>query len=241
MTGQPDKGGAAMARRSLYAVLVIGLMLIIAPFALGLPAKASAGQEMMDDFRPLMQSANVDKTASYYNDVFVPLGDVVPALSAENMAKFNGYVQGMTAMGVDAQNLVPALAQALSMTPEQVQAFMVAQFPAMSQLLQDLPTMQQDFSDIVALMEANVAIFEQVPGGLAHYEPLVATMQANVDSFDEADSLPNMNLFTWAFVVPGLLLVGLSALGLFAGRKPERTVGAVTFKHAAQEDTKVLV
>src|SRR4051812_30525496 len=102
-----------MARKSLWAVIVVGLMLIIAPFALGLPAKASAGQKMMDGFRPLMQPTNVDKTASYYNDVFAPLGQVVPALSQQNIAKFNGYVQGFTAMGVDAQNLVPALAQAM--------------------------------------------------------------------------------------------------------------------------------
>src|SRR4051794_24521211 len=114
-----------MARKSLWAVIVVGLMLVIAPFALGIPAKASAGQKMMDGFRPLMQPANVDKTAAYYNETFVPLGQVVPALSKDNIAKFNGYVQGFTAVGVDAQNLVPALAQALNMTQPQVQAFMV--------------------------------------------------------------------------------------------------------------------
>jgi hypothetical protein len=207
-----------MVRKSLWAVVVVGLMMVVAPFALGLPSKASAGQDMMDGFRPIMQPANVEKTAAYYNDTFVPLGDVVPALTAENMAKFNTYVQGFTAMGVDAQNLVPALAQAMNMTEPQVQQFMVAQFPAMTQLLQDLPTMQKDFGDIVGLMEANVTIFEQVPGGLTHYEPLVTTMQANVDNYRQADQLPNMNLFTWFFVVPGLLLMAIGGLGLFAGR-----------------------
>lgn len=208
-----------MARKSLWAVIVVGLVLVVAPFALGIPSKAGAGQKMMDGFRPLMQPATVDETASYYDDVFVPLGEVVPALTQENIAKFNGYVQGFTAMGVDAENLVPALAQAMRMTPDQVQTFMAAQFPAMSQLLQNLPTMQQDFTDLVGLMAQNVAIFEQVPGGLAHYEPLVETMQANVDNYRKADSLPNMNLFTWAFVVPGLVLVGLGGAGLFADRK----------------------
>jgi hypothetical protein len=210
-----------MARRSLWAVVVLGFLMIVAPFALGLPAKASAGQDMMDGFRPVMQPANVEKTATYYNDVFVPLGGVVPALTKDNIAKFNGYVQGFTAMGVDAQNLVPALAQAMSMTPEQVQAFMGAQFPAMSQMLSALPTMQQDFTDLMGLMESNVAIFEQVPGGLTHYEPLVATMQANVTNFDKADKLPDMNLFTWFFVVPGALFMLFGGLGLWGEQQRE--------------------
>lgn len=226
-----------MARKSLWAVIVVGLMLIIAPLALGMPSKASAGQKMMDGFRPIMQPANVDTTASYYYDTFVPLGQVVPALSKDNIAKFNTYVEGFTALGVDAENLVPALSQAMNMTPEQVQAFMVAQYPAMSQMLQNLPTMQKDFSDLVGLMQQNVAIFEQVPGGLAHYEPLVTTMQANVDNYRKADQLPNMNLFTWFFVIPGLVLIGLGALGLFADRKggSARPAG-VTFESSAVKD-----
>jgi hypothetical protein len=215
-----------MNRRSLWAVvIVVGALLVAAPFVLGLPSKAAAGQRMMDDFRPLMQQASVDETAEYYHEVFVPLGDVVPAMSAESIAKFNAYVQGFTAMGLDAQNLVPALAQALDMTPEQVQAFMVAQFPAMTQMLQDLPAMEQDFTALVGLMEQNVRIFEQVPGGLAHYEPLVSTMRGNVADYDKADQLPNMNLFTWFFVVPGVALMGLGALGLLGGRKPSAIAG----------------
>lgn len=223
-----------MERKSLWAVVVVGLLLIVTPFALGLPSKASAGQSLMDDFRPLMQQANVDRTASYYDDVFVPLGEVVPALSKDNVAKFNAYVQGFTAMGVDAQNLVPALARAMNMTQPQVMAFMVTQFPAMSQLLQNLPTMGKDFTDLVALMQQNVAVFEQVPGGLAHYEPLVETMQANVDNYRKADGLPNMNLFTWFFVIPGLVLVGLGALGLIGDRRS--TAGALHLPGARREE-----
>lgn len=233
-----------MVRKSLWAVIVVGLMLVIAPFALGLPSKASSGQKMMDGFRPLMQPATVDKTASYYNDVFVPLGKVVPAMTQDNIAKFNTYVHGFSAMGVDAQNLVPALAQAMNMTPAQVQAFMAAQFPAMSQLLQNLPTMQKDFTDLVGLMEQNVAIFEQVPGGLTHYRPLVETMQANLDNYREADELPNMNLFTWFFVIPGLVLVGLGGAGLFAGRKGTGQVEPAPSTSATptgKDDHRVLV
>lgn len=142
-------------------------------------------------------------------------------MSQANIDKFSTYVQGFTAMGVDAQNLIPALATAMNMTPEQVQGFMAAQFPAMSQILQNLPAMQKDFDGLVTLMGNNVGIFEQVPAGLAHYKPLVETMQANVANYHEADQLPPMGLFTWFFVVPGILLVSLGALGLFAGRKPK--------------------
>ncbi len=210
-----------MARKVFWAVVVVGLVLIAAPFALGIPSKANAGQRMMDGFRPLMQQQNVDKTATYYNDVFVPLGQVVPAMSQANIDKFSTYVQGFTAMGVDAHNLIPALATAMNMTPEQVQGFMAAQFPTMSQILQNLPAMQKDFDGLVTLMGNNVGIFEQGPAGLAHYKPLVTTMQANVTNYNKADQLPPMGLFTWFFVVPGILLVGLGALGLLAGRKPK--------------------
>jgi len=178
-----------MARKMLWAVVVVGLMLVAAPFALGMPSKASAGQKMMDGFRPLMQQKNVDKTAAYYNDVFVPLGQVVPAMGQANVDKFSAYVSGFVAMGVDARNLVPALAQALHMTPTQVQAFMAGQFPAMSKILQNLPAMQKDFDQLVGLMRSNVNIFGQVPAGLKHYQPLVTTMQANVGNYKKADQL----------------------------------------------------
>lgn len=76
-------------RRVLRIIGALGLLMIAAPFALGFPSRASHGQDMLDNFHPLMQQANVDKTAAYYNDVFVPLGAVVPAMSQENVTKFN--------------------------------------------------------------------------------------------------------------------------------------------------------
>jgi hypothetical protein len=211
-----------MPRKIFWAVLVIGVVRVVAPFALGMPSKAKAGQAMMDGFRPIMEPANVEKTAAYYNDVFVPLGKVAPAINRDSATKFQGYVGGFTAMGVEAQKLVPALAQAMNMPVDQVQGFMAANFPAMSSLLQNLPAMQQDFTDLIGLMAANVGIFGEVPAGLAHYKPLVTTMHANVDAYDKADSLPDMRLFTWFFVVPGALLIGLAALGLYSTRPSVR-------------------
>ena len=99
-----------MTRKLMWAVLAIGVALIAAPFVMGLPDKASGGQEMIDAFGPIMDQDNVDTTADYYYDVFVPLGDVVPAMSQENIDKFNGYLAGFGALGVDAEKMVPTLA-----------------------------------------------------------------------------------------------------------------------------------
>ena len=215
-----------MIRKMMWAVLVVGVALIAAPFLIGLPDKADGGQKMIDAFAPIMDEQNVQTTADYYYDVFVPLGDVAPAMSQENIDRFNGYLAGFTAVGVDAENMVPALAQAMDMPEADVQAFMAAQFVGITAMLEGLPQMEQDFGGLLGLMQENVAIFEQVPGGLAHYEPLVTTMQEQQVNYDKVASLPDFKLFTWFFMVPGVLLVALALTGLFVGRRSEEEVVA---------------
>jgi hypothetical protein len=209
-----------MERKVLWPVLAIGLALVIVPFALGMPAKTNAGARMMSDFQPLMSASHVAQTADYYNNVFVPLGKVAPAFNDQTVAKFQGYSQGFSGMLTDGQKLVPALAQAMHMTPTQVQAMLAQQFPHMAALLVALPAMQKDFAQLVGLMSANTKIFAQVPAGLAWYQPLVTTMQGNVDDFKSVNSLPSFRLFTWFFVVPGILLVLLSGYGLWHEHAP---------------------
>jgi hypothetical protein len=102
------------------------------------------------------------------------------------------------------------------MTPAQVQELMATQLPSMAVMLRNLPAMQRDFGGLLGTMQQNVRIFSQVPAGLAHYEPLVRTMQANVDNYKQVNSLPDFRLFTWFFVVPGVLLIILAGYGLFA-------------------------
>lgn len=210
-----------MIRKMMWAVLAVGAMLIAAPFVIGLPDEADGGQQMIDAFAPIMDQANIDTTADYYCDVFVPLGDVAPAMSQENVDTFNGYLAGFGALGVDAANMAPTLSAAMGLPEADVQAFMGAEFPAMSQTLQGLPQMEEDFGGLLGLIGANVGIFEQVPAGLDHYEPLVTTMQAEVGNYDKVASLPDFTLFTWFFVIPGVLLVGLALTGLFVGRRTE--------------------
>jgi hypothetical protein len=188
-----------MIRKVLWSVLVIGVALAIAPLALSLPSKTAAGERMLTDFHPIMQAGQVRTTAYYYNDVFTPLGKVVPAMSKPNVDRFNGYVAGM---------------KAVRLTPTQM-ALLQAQFPQLARLLSGMPVMLKDFDQLIGLMQANERIFAQVPAGLKHYGPLVTAMQGNVNDLKQVDSLPNFRLFTWFFVVPGVLLVLLAAIGLW--------------------------
>src|SRR5512132_3212052 len=87
---------------------------------------------MMNGFQPIMQPDQVATIARYYNDVFVPLGTVTPTMSTQNLAKFQAYLKGFGGMRTDAAKLVPLLAQALQMTPAQVQAMMATQLPSMA-------------------------------------------------------------------------------------------------------------
>jgi len=174
----------------LWPVLVIGVALIVMPFAISLPSKASHGQSMINDFHPIMQPASVKTTADYYNQTFVPLRGVA--------------IVGVQAAG-EAPQLIAALAKPLHMSPLQVQQFLGSHFPAMAKLLGGLSPL--------------VPIFTNVPPGLDHYKPLVDTMQANVTNYQKIASLPNFRLFTWFFVIPGVLLVLLGGLPLLLGRR----------------------
>lgn len=219
-----------MNRKVLWAVLAIGLALVLAPFALSLPGKSAAGQRMMSGFEPIMQPDQVKTTAYFYDDVFVPLGEVTPMMSARNLAQFQGYLKGFAGMQTDAAKLVPLLAQALEMTPAQVQAMMDEQLPSMAAMLKGLPAMQRDFGGLLGTMQQNVDIFGQVPAGLRHYRPLVTAMQANVDNYEQVNSLPDFRLFSVYFIVPGVLLVALAVSALFG----PALAGKISFHHHAR-------
>jgi hypothetical protein len=210
-----------MNRKVLWAVLAIGVALVVAPLAMSLPSKANAGERMLNGFEPIMQPDQVNTTAMYYNDVFVPLGSVTSLLSAERLQTFQGYLQGFKGMQTDAAKLVPTLAQALHTTPAQAQTLMGKELPSMAAMLQILPQMESDFGGLMTTMGQNVDIFAQVPAGLDHYKPLVTTMQANVDNYAQVNSLPSFRLFPWFFIAPGALLILLAGLGLYSASGPK--------------------
>lgn len=186
-----------MNRKGLWwAVLVVGVALIVVPLATGMPGKTAAGQRMLDDFQPLMAPSHVRKTAYYYDEVFAPLGQITPVFTAANAQKFQGYLTGMQQSGLK----VP-------------------------------PPAAQDFGALVTTMKQAVPVASQVSAGLDWYRPLVRAMQGNVQDYEDVDSLPNFTLFTWFFVLPGILLVLLSGLGLYGGRL---TAHAPRGAHAAK-------
>lgn len=72
-----------MNRKLLWAVLGIGVALVVTPFAMSLPTKAAAGQRMMNGFQPIMQPAQVQAT-----DDYEPLVTAVQA-NADNYREAN--------------------------------------------------------------------------------------------------------------------------------------------------------
>jgi hypothetical protein len=177
-------------RVSLWSIIAIAAVLIVIPFAIGLPGKASAGQTMLDDLHSLMQPASVNKTVYYFDSTFVPLRPVA--------------VGAVRAAG-ETPKLIDALAGPLHMTPTQVQRFVAASFPATAGLLHGLPQL--------------APIFANVPPGLNHYQPLVKAIKANVGNYAQVDGLPDLRLFTWILVVPGVLLALLAGRMLLGTRR----------------------
>ena len=218
-----------MTRKLLWPIMAIGIGLVALPLIFQMPTRAAAGERMMSDFQPIMQPDQVQKTADYYNNTFVPLDKVfTPIVTQATVNKFTAYMKGFGGMQVEGQKLVPALAQAMGVSNAQAAAYMAQEFPAMTGMLQGLPAMQRDFQGLMGAMAANTNIFADVPGGIAHYKPLVTTMQGNVDDYASASALPSFYLLPWFFIVPGLLLIGLSGYGLYADRRETRITHAST-------------
>jgi len=181
-----------MTRRAYYwPILIIGVILVVAPFAISLPSKASAGQAMLDNFHPIMQPASVEQTGSYL----------------QTFDALRPVATGGIAAASEIPQLVSGLASALHMSSAQVEQFLGSKYPAFAQLLSAFPKL--------------VPVFTSVGPGLDHFKPLVTTMQANVNNYAQVDSLPSFRLFTWFFEVPGVLLVlfSLLGLGLFSRRR----------------------
>jgi hypothetical protein len=177
--------------RTLWiVVLVIGLALVVMPFAISLPSKASAGQKMINAFHPIMQPAHVARTVNYYESTFLPLKSV--ALGAVPAA-------------AELPTMLGAMGKAFHMSPAAVGHYLASGFPAMGGLLTALPKL--------------TGIFSKVPSGLAFYAPLVRTMQTQVHNYQQIASLPNFNLFTWFFVIPGALLLILALAALLTERR----------------------
>ncbi len=185
-----------MTRRVFYwPILVVGVLLIVLPFAISLPSKTSSGQAMLNGFQPIMQPASVKETVALYNNTFVPLKAVATG--------------GIAAAGEETA-LVKGLSEGLHLTPAQLDQFLGTKYPAFAQLLAAFPQL--------------VPVFSQVGPGLAHYKPLIDAMQANVTNYQQVNSLPDFRLFTWFFVIPGVLIALFALLGLGVGTRRKKSV-----------------
>lgn len=202
-------------------LLIIGLALVILPLVIGVPGKASAGSDMMNDFEPIMAPDQVQVTKDYLEKFHTMRDDFVPAITPESVALFQGYLQTFQTMYRDFQALLPALAAQLGATPEQFQASLAQQAPGVAAGLQQFPAMGEDFAGVVGLMEKDVGIVQGMPAYLDHYDDLVLRMDRNVDNFDKANGLP-MGLMPWMFVGPGVLIVLLAAAQFAATILPLR-------------------
>ena len=150
------------------AILVIGAVLIIMPFAFQMFDRASAGAEMMKAFEPVLTRANV--------------------------TTFQGHMQTFAGMQADMNKMMPALAQGMGMTSDQLNQMLRQKFPGVATGMQQMNTMGADFGKVITVMDQNV------------------------ENFQKADKLP-MKTMPWFFVIAGALLVVLSGAQLLIPAK----------------------
>ena len=125
-----------MSRRlPAFGVIAIGVVVLIVLFANNLFTVGPAFEELTDEFRPIM---NEDAIAVADADV-AALGAVATEFQTD---------------------LAPALAQSLQMSPDDLNAFMGTQFPAVAAGTAALPAVVAEFSDVVALLSSQQSNFE---------------------------------------------------------------------------------
>ncbi|MDJ0496670.1 MAG: hypothetical protein QNJ89_02495 [Acidimicrobiia bacterium] len=151
-------------RLPAFAVLAIGVIVLIVLFASNLFTVGTAFEELTDAFRPIM--------------------------TEEAIAAAEADVAGLGAVADEFTNdVAPAVAQSLQMSPEELGAFLGTNYPAVAAGVAALPAIVPRFTEVVELL---------------------AAQQAN---FESADAIPTTNLP--ASTVPWMiLLIGVAAVGV---------------------------
>lgn len=143
------------------ALGVIGVVLIALTLILQVPGKANSVDNLTDDFRDVFSTQGAEITRERF--------EIVRATSDELQAA-----------------MVPALAGALGMTPEELGGFLGEQFPDVANGLGQL-------DDIIE-----------------RFDGLVTGIENNVSSFALADSVPTEGKstawFPWHLLAPGIIL-----------------------------------
>lgn len=144
--------GALMLRSpnaGAKAAIVMGVLLLVAPIALSLPAKAADADQLNANLKPVYTQELVTNAA--------------------------GALTTIGAMGNEMQTaMLPALATQLKMTPDQLQSFLGSNFPATAQALQTMPASMERFNGLVKVFDENLANYNTLkPVGL---ERLIQTL-----------------------------------------------------------------
>jgi len=111
--------------------IAVGALLVVAPFALSLPAKAADADQMNANLRPVYTQELIDGS----NGALVTVGTMGTEMSG---------------------TMLPALAEQLGMSGDELQAFLGENFPATSAALETLPASMERFQGLVGTFEANL-------------------------------------------------------------------------------------
>lgn len=128
------------------AATVLGVLLIAVPLLLSLTSKASDADAL---------NANLE-----------------PVYTAELIDESNGALATVGAMGNQMQTeMLPALAEQMQMTPDQLNAFLGENFPATAAGLQALPTSMERFEGFVGIFANNLDNYETI--NPVSFEPII--------------------------------------------------------------------
>jgi hypothetical protein len=116
-------------------ILLIGVVLVIMPFAYQMFDRAAAGADMMQAFEPVLTRENVDT--------------------------FKGHMQTFGGMQADMEKMLPAIAKGMNMTDDQLNQMLQGQFPGVATGMQQMDTMGADFNTVITVMDQNVENFQK--------------------------------------------------------------------------------
>lgn len=122
------------------------------------------------------------------------MADFEPVLTRDNVTTFQGHMQTFGGMQEDMNAMLPAFAQQMGVTEDQLNQMIGDRFPALAEGIQQMDTMGKDFNTVITVMDDNV------------------------ENFQKANQLP-MRTMPWFFVIAGAVVIVLSGIQLVVPSK----------------------
>lgn len=176
---------ARPVRGVAIAAAIVGAALVVVPLVISLPSKASAADTMNEHLKPVY--------------------------TAQMLTGAQGALGTVGAMGVQMQEMLPALGQQLGMDQTQLNAFLGENLPAMAQGMQAMPA------------------------AMGRFTTMVRTFRAHLSDYDTSKSVAFVPI-VWTIIVGGILALLAGLWGAFATRRPAEVSveePAKTLVHAA--------